>query len=88
MNGLPDISFITSAVDNKVIMIKKGERGYYNYENPMNLTSDELNESIGVNKAQAAAMSVGSMFGWEVPGAKLENYDDSGNYVNKTMTDF
>lgn len=30
---------------------------------------DEMNKRAGVTPAQALAMQIGSMFGWEVPGA-------------------
>ena len=38
----------------------------------------QLNKSIGVSPAQAAAASFGSMFGWDKPGANPAEYDESG----------
>ena len=81
MNNLPEMCFSVNAVDNEVIIIKRGVDGYFKYDNVSNSTVDELNDSIGVTKAQAAAMKVGSMFGWTVPGANPENYDAEGKYV-------
>ena len=81
MNNLPEICFAMNDVDNKVVILKKGILGYFNYDNVSNSSVDELNDSIGVTKAQVAAMKVGSMFGWDVPGANPENYDEKGNYI-------
>ena len=64
-------------------MILKGEKGYVPTANyPVDCdpkeSVDALNTTIGVTKAQAAAMVAGSMFGWQVPGADPKNYDDQG----------
>lgn len=40
--------------------------------------ADALNRSIGVTKAQEAAMLTGSMFGWDIPAARPKNYDEHG----------
>jgi hypothetical protein len=37
-----------------------------------------LNDRIGVTPAQASAMITGSMFGWNVPGAKPDAYNEDG----------
>lgn len=79
MNNLPEICFAMNDVNNKVVILKKGILGYFNYDNVSNSSVDELNDSIGVTKTQVAAMKVGSMFGWDVPGANPENYDEKGN---------
>lgn len=76
--NLPDLCFAINDVSNKVVILKKGVSTYFEYDNTRQLTCDELNESIGVSKAQAAAMKTGSMFGWDVPGANPENYDTNG----------
>ena len=37
--------------------------------------ADELNENLGVTPAQRQAMEIGSMVGWDVPGADPGNYE-------------
>lgn len=62
-----------------VIAFKKGENGYY----PVftDFTAAELNagQTPQVTKAQAEAMYMGSLFGWDVPAADPLNYDEEGN---------
>ena len=41
----------------------------------------EINREIGVTPAQAEAMKVGSMFGWNVPGADPKSYDEKGKPI-------
>lgn len=40
--------------------------------------ADIANDTIGVTKAQEAAMLAGSLFGWETPAADPRNYDENG----------
>lgn len=62
LNKLPEMCYAKLFSTGKLILIKKGETGYY----PCDFDGDEnkLNENLGVTKAQAKAMSCGSMFGW------------------------
>lgn len=68
----------------ELIIIKKGESGYYRTGIDMSdktenrVLADEYNTKLGVSKAQEQAMSAGSMFGWSVPAADPKNYDDNG----------
>lgn len=39
---------------------------------------DSYNQTLGVSKAQQAAMQAGSMFGFQVPAADPKNYDAEG----------
>jgi hypothetical protein len=72
LQKLPPVAYIDNSWNKSpgapsVIAVKRGEMGYYPIHTP--LTVDELNERAGVTKAQAEAMHIGSMVGWEVPGA-------------------
>lgn len=67
----------------EIILITKGERGYVpqgvlDQNRPPREVVDEINATIGVNRAQEAAMVIGSMFGWGVPGADPKNYNEKG----------
>lgn len=42
-----------------------------------------LNANLGISKAQARAMEMGSMFGWDIPVANPEMYDENGNPQKK-----
>ena len=78
--GLPDVCFSTLKTTGELICVKKGENGYYHSERSTpdkerNVElADELNENLGVTPEQRQAMEVGSMFGWDVPGADPSNY--------------
>ena len=79
--GLPELCFSTLASTGQLICIKRGESGYYpsdwdtgDKERNVEL-ADELNENLGVTPAQRQAMEIGSMVGWDVPGADPGNYE-------------
>ena len=40
--------------------------------------ADTLNQMMGVSKPQQTAMLYGSMFGWGIPVARPERYDENG----------
>lgn len=65
---LPDMCFVEHM--GKAVIVKNGESGYYplDFDLPVEHI-DEHNENLGVTKAQAKAMKIGSLFGWDVPGA-------------------
>lgn len=84
--ALPDTCYSYLRTTGEVIIIVRGESGYY----PTSFSSDdkefnkqlvdEYNPKRGITKAQVAAMEAGSMFGWDVPGADPRNYDENGLY--------
>ncbi|MBR3381010.1 MAG: hypothetical protein IKG72_13050 [Bacillus sp. (in: Bacteria)] len=90
MSNLPECCYSINQTENPLtlIVIKKGESGYYrtDYPNAANPEAakewrDEMNDRLGVTKAQRAAMEVGSMLGWDVPGANPDNYDSEGRLL-------
>lgn len=88
-NQLPERCYSLLIATNEVIVIKRNESGYYktdllaeDKETARELVNN-LNETLGVTKAQEQAMVFGSMFGWDVPGADPKNYDDNGKPLRK-----
>lgn len=81
---LPESCYSFLQTTGEIIIIKRGESGYYRTaiaptdKNEAQGIVDEYNSRLGVTKAQEKAMTVGSMFGWDVPGADPRNYDELG----------
>jgi hypothetical protein len=78
--GLPELCFSVLPGTGDLICIKRGESGYYpsdwstaDKEQNVEL-ADYNNERLGVTPEQRQAMEVGSMAGWDVPGADPANY--------------
>lgn len=85
--GLPELCFSTLRTTGQLICIKRGETGYYpsdwdtgDKEGNVEL-ADELNEDLGVTPIQRQAMEIGSMAGWDVPGADPKHYDNDKTAV-------
>lgn len=80
-DGLPELCFSILQSTGQLICIKRGESGYY----PSDWSTDDKeqnveladlnNEKLGVTPAQRQAMEVGSMAGWDVPGADPQAYE-------------
>ena len=73
--GLPELCFSILKTTGQLICIKRGESGYYlsdwdtgDKERNVEL-ADEMNENLGVSPVQRQAMEIGSLAGWDVPGA-------------------
>ena len=80
-DGLPKQCFSTLTTTGQLIYIKRGESGYYlsdwdtgDRERNVEL-ADELNENLGVSPVQRQAMEIGSLAGWDVPGADPKAYE-------------
>ena len=80
--GLPEHCFSTLGFTGELILIKRGESGYYHSvwstdskEENIEL-ADLYNERLGVTPAQRQAMEVGSMLGWDLTGADPHKYED------------
>ena len=63
---LPKIAASRLLTDGSAILIRRGESGYYPAGD---IDPTHFNTQRGITPAQVAAMEIGSMFGWEVPGA-------------------
>ena len=89
-NELPDFCLSTLPSSGQLIILRKGERGYYasewdtgKREENQNIAR-EHNRRRDISDIQEAAMRAGSMFGWHTPGADPQWYLDNARYVNAT----
>ena len=85
-NKLPDACYSVNNTTGEVIIIKNGETGYYptTYSFKGEKAKEfvkKANKELGVTCAQQHAMEIGSMFGWDVPGA------DPDNAINKKFNE-
>lgn len=86
-SSLPDTCYVYLPTTQEIGIVKKGESGYYRsdlspvYGQNGQAFVDEYNREHGVTKAQAAAMSAGSMFGWACPAADPKSYDKNGQLL-------
>jgi len=86
-NELPETCFSTMPGTGDLIILKRGERGYYrsdqNTGNKIEnkIIADGNNSLHGITPAQVMAMQIGSMFGFDVPGADPQRYFDEAKLV-------
>lgn len=92
-SSLPRQCYGIMAATGEVIILKKGETNYYRTDIDMGsreqntALAEEYNQKMGITKAQAAAMSAGSMFGWDCPAADPKNYDENGQLLKPKHRD-
>jgi len=77
VNSLPEMCAVLSPGSGEPVIIKRGETGYY----PMvpGRTPDEINTLFGATPQHCAAMLMGSIAGFHVPGADPASYDEDGH---------
>lgn len=87
MKTLPECCYGVINTTGELIIIKNGESGYYrtDYSTDNKKENIELknfyNDRLGVTKLEEECMLIGSMFGWDVPGANPNNYDKDGRFI-------
>lgn len=91
-SSLPEKCFSVLEATGEVVAITRGEKGYQptgqrTQDVPPQIGVDALNDTIGVTKAQAAAMKAGSLFGWDTPAADPKNYDERGQAIKPRHRD-
>lgn len=74
-SSLPDLCYSNLGSTGAVIILKKGEIGYYKPDIPRTSKEeakaivDDMNRKLGVSEEQQAAMHAGSIWGFHVPAA-------------------
>ena len=90
---LPDRCYSILESTGDIILIQKGKKGYYHIDVTEGTKEenrafvDSQNVKLGITKAQEEAMKAGSMFGWAVPAADPQNYDDKGALLHPKQKD-
>ncbi len=91
--SLPEQCYSNLLDTGAVVILKKGETGYYKTDIPVTDKAsaialvEEYNRKLGVSPAQFEAMKAGSMFGFHVPAADPKNYDDKGQPIRPKNKD-
>ena len=85
-SSLPTVCYGKVPEKRAIVMF---ERGFDGYRSASYVTKgrtsqklvDELNDEMGVTKAQAMAMQGGATMGWDTPAADPKNYDEQGQPI-------
>lgn len=83
-SDLPDCCYSVNKVTGEIIILKKGEKGFFKTDIPTKgreesrELADFQNSKLGVTKAQEAAMYWGSLYGFDTPGADPKQFDAEG----------
>lgn len=92
-SSLPEQCYSTLLDTGKVVILKRGETGYYKTDIPFTNKEeaqalvDEYNRKLGVTKGQEEAMKAGSMFGWACAAADPKNYTEEGQPIKPKRHD-
>ena len=90
---LPDCCYSVNKTTGELIILKKGETGFYRTDIPTKdreesrELADFQNSKLGVTKAQEAAMYWGSVYGFDTSGADPKQYDADGNMIKQIRKD-
>lgn len=93
-SSLPEQCYVFVETENKIGIVEKGLSGYKDAKSANGLPSEnrravaEMNKKLGVTPAQAEAMKVGSMFGWQTPAADPKNYNEKGVPIKPKHKDY
>jgi len=79
-----DFAYAINPSDHTVILIKRGEVGFWPSPGMTAEAADAKNASMGLSYNERTAMEMGSMFGWDVPGARPYKDDGSPSYTKAT----
>ena len=92
-SNLPDRCYSILESTGDIVIIAKGEKGYYHIEVTENTPEenrrfvDSQNAKLGITRGQEEAMKAGSMFGWATPAADPKNYNDNGTPIPPSRKD-
>ena len=92
-NELPETCFSTLPGMGDLIILKRGETGYYpcDWETGDRRRNKEIadlhNDASGINAAQVGAMQIGSMCGFQAPGADPQVFFDKAKLVDTLHAD-
>ena len=80
------VAHVSTENSKQVLFTKLGVDGYfphisYETEDLAQEVVNSFNKQQGVIKQQQVAHLTGSMFGWSVPGANPNNYDEKGVFI-------
>ena len=91
-SSLPEHCFVYVESTDEIGVITRGEMGYTPTKmKPEGVSkrkgTEYLNNAQGTTPAQAAAMSAGSMFGWDTKAADPSNYNEAGELQKQKRRD-
>ena len=72
LKKLPERCLAKHPTDGSTILIQRGVAGYWPFPGR---DVDAYNARHGITPALVEAMQIGSMFGWDVPGADPDAWD-------------